>query len=86
GKLLKMGSGEKAYWMFIPDPLPPEITVDHALWSLQSDADRALGELAGMGRNLPNPHLLVRPFVRREAVLSSRIEGTQADVVTHGSI
>ncbi|MCS6910849.1 MAG: hypothetical protein NZM11_09845, partial [Anaerolineales bacterium] len=43
-----------------------------------SDADRALGELAGLGRTLPNPHLLVHPFVRREAVLSSRIEGTQA--------
>lgn len=43
-----------------------------------SDADRAVGRLAGEGRRLPNPHLLIRPFVRREAVLSSRIEGTQA--------
>jgi Fic family protein len=41
-----------------------------------SAADRALGELAGVGRMLPNPHLLIRPFVRREAVLSSKIEGT----------
>mgnify|MGYP001605397773 CR=1 FL=1 len=45
-----------------------------------SDADRALGELSGLGRNMVNPHLLVRPFIRREAVLSSRIEGTQADI------
>ncbi len=37
-----------------------------------------MGRLAGEGRRLPNPHLLIRPFVRREAVLSSRIEGTQA--------
>ena len=43
-----------------------------------SAADRAVGRLAGEGRRLPNPHLLIRPFVRREAVLSSRIEGTQA--------
>jgi Fic family protein len=43
-----------------------------------SSADLAVGRLAGEGRRLPNPHLLIRPFVRREAVLSSRIEGTQA--------
>jgi Fic family protein len=43
-----------------------------------SAADRAVGRLAGEGRRLPNPHILIRPFVRREAVLSSRIEGTQA--------
>ena len=38
----------------------------------------AVGKLAGEGRGLPNPHLFMRPFVKREAVLSSRIEGTQA--------
>lgn len=43
-----------------------------------SDADRLIGRLAGEGGRLPNPHLLMRPFLRREAVLSSRIEGTQA--------
>jgi Fic family protein len=43
-----------------------------------SAADRAIGRLAGEGGRLPNPHLLIRPFIRREAVLSSRIEGTQA--------
>ncbi len=44
----------------------------------RSEADRLIGRLAGEGGGLPNPHLLMRPFVRREAVLSSRIEGTQA--------
>jgi hypothetical protein len=39
-----------------------------------------LSELGGLARNLPNPHLLIGPFVRREAVLSSRIEGTQASL------
>jgi len=43
-----------------------------------SEADRLVGQLAGEGRSLPNPHLLMRPFVAQEAVLSSRIEGTQA--------
>ena len=43
-----------------------------------SEADRSIGRLAGEGGSLPNPHLLIRPFIRREAVLSSRIEGTQA--------
>jgi Fic family protein len=45
-----------------------------------SEADRALGELAGLGRLMPNPQLFVRPFIRREAVLSSRIEGTQTNL------
>jgi Fic family protein len=49
-----------------------------ALASSLSRADLAVGCLAGEGRRLPNPHVLIRPFVRREAVLSSRIEGTQA--------
>ena len=43
-----------------------------------SDADQVLGRLAGEGRRLPNPHLLIRPFIQREAVYSSRIEGTQS--------
>jgi Fic family protein len=47
---------------------------------LLSEADRALGELSGLGRTMPNPHLLIGPFIRREAVLSSRIEGTQTDL------
>lgn len=42
-----------------------------------SDADRFLGYLAGEGGSLPDPHILIRPFIAREAVLSSRIEGTQ---------
>ena len=66
------------YMAFVPDPLPPKINWTPTLVRALSDADRAVGELAGEGRRLPNPHLLIRPFVRREAVLSSRIEGTQA--------
>lgn len=66
---------------FVPNPLPPiNFTWDSELVENLSAADRALGELAGIGRSLHNPLLLVRPFLRREAVLSSRIEGTQASL------
>lgn len=68
------------YWAFVPAPLPPDLTFDAELVGVLSAADRALGELAGLGRQLPNPHLLMRPFIRREAVLSSRIEGTETDI------
>ena len=47
---------------------------------LLSEADAALGRLAGAGRLLPDPHLLVNAYITREAVASSRIEGTQASV------
>jgi len=47
---------------------------------LLSEADAALGRLAGSGRLLPDPHLLVNAYITREAVSSSRIEGTQASV------
>jgi Fic family protein len=80
GRVIQVGQGEIAYWSFVPNPLPPQLDFDSALIRLLSDADRALGELAGLGRALPNPHLLINPFIRREAVLSSRIEGTQADL------
>ncbi|MBC7239607.1 MAG: Fic family protein, partial [Chloroflexi bacterium] len=61
-------------------PLPPVIAADWELMCALSEADRSLSNLAGLGRTMPNPHLLIGPFVRREAVLSSRIEGTEADI------
>ena len=80
GQLIRVGHGEPAYWAFVPCPLPPALPADWALSRSVSEADRALSELAGLGRTIPNPHLLIGPFVRREAVLSSRIEGTRADI------
>ncbi len=65
------------YRYFVPDPLPPALDCTLGLMNAVSEADRRIGRLAGAGRSLPNPHVLVRPFVRREAVDSSRIEGTQ---------
>ena len=66
------------YSAFVPAPLPPKFDWRPRLVRVLSDADRLIGKLAGEGGRLPNPHVLMRPFVRREAVLSSRIEGTQA--------
>ena len=66
------------YWAYVPNPLPPKIEVDWELASLLSEADSKLGKLSGAGQLLPNPHLLISPFIRREAVMSSRIENTQS--------
>src|SRR5256714_453936 len=74
GKLVPQG-GNSA---FVPAPLPPALNWTPRLIRVLSDADRLIGRLAGEGGRLPNPHVLMRPFVRREAVLSSKIEGTQA--------
>ena len=68
----------QGYTAFVPDPLPPNLVWTDRLTRVLSDADRLIGQLAGEGGQLPNPHVLIRPFVRREAVLSSRIEGTRA--------
>jgi Fic family protein len=75
GRRVRCPGGYRAY---LPQPLPPPIEWSAELAAALSAADRAVGRLAGEGRRLPNPHLLIRPFIRREAVLSSRIEGTQA--------
>ena len=80
GRLLRVGTGEEAYWAFMPHGLPPDVEWDRKLVLVLAEAERSLGELAGLGRAIANPHLLVGPFVRREAVLSSRIEGTETDI------
>ena len=51
------------YWSFVPHPLEPSINLDLPLVQRLSTADRALSELAGMVRMLPNPHLLIDPFL-----------------------
>jgi len=77
GKLIRATGG---YWAFVPGSLPPKLEWDDALVSVMSKADIALGTLSGLGETLPNPNLLIYPFIRREAVLSSRIEGTQSSL------
>ena len=75
GRLIKTSQG---YWTFIPNPLPPQLAWSGALVTLHSEAERELARLALAGRDFPHPHILMRPFIRNEAVISSRIEGTQA--------
>ena len=80
GRWIRQPTGYKA---FIPNALPPEppVSMDDELWSLLSQADRALGRLDGSTENVPNPDLFVAMYVRKEAVLSSQIEGTQASLM-----
>jgi Fic family protein len=80
GQYVEQITGYKA---FIPNPLPPlpEIMMDQEMWNLLSQADRALGRLDGSTDSLPNPDLFVFMYVRKEAVLSSQIEGTQASLI-----
>ena len=70
------------YSAFIPAPLPPDppVRLEGVLQQLLSDADRALGRLDGSVHTLPTPDLFVYMYVRREAVLSSQIEGTQSSL------
>ncbi len=77
GRLEETTNGALA---FVPVPLPRllELSPDRA-YQLD-EASRAVATLAGAGETLPNPRLLITPFMRREALLSSRIEGTQASV------
>ncbi|HUS98660.1 MAG TPA: Fic/DOC family N-terminal domain-containing protein, partial [Hyphomicrobiaceae bacterium] len=79
GKYVKQAKGYRA---FVPAPLPPSppIAMDAPLQKLLSQADRALGRLDGSISILPNPDMFVMMYVRKEAVLSSQIEGTQSSL------
>lgn len=79
GRYIQQPTGYRA---FIPAPLPPDppIVFDAGLQQLLSEADRALGRLDGSIQTLPHPDLFVFMYVRKEAVLSSQIEGTQSSL------
>lgn len=64
----------------VPNPLPPELSIDAPLLALLERANHALGQLDAISSLLPNPEHLLYTFVRMEAVLSSRIEGTQSSL------
>ncbi|MBU4377154.1 MAG: Fic family protein [Candidatus Omnitrophica bacterium] len=87
GVLITQQNGYKA---FIPNPLPPNppLEIDPEMIALLSKADSAIGRLSGVSEALPNPNLFVAMYVRKEAVLSSQIEGTEAsleDVIEYES-
>jgi Fic family protein len=73
GRLVSTTDGHDAYF---PGALPPAMDFDAELVARLAAASNAVGLLAGTGRNISNPALLIEPYLRREAVLSSRIEGT----------
>jgi Fic family protein len=75
GRLIPIPEGGYA---FVPNPLPEKLALTPATVARLTDASRAVGLLQGASQSLPNPQLLVRPFLRHEAELSSRIEGTYA--------
>ena len=68
----------KGYYAFLPAPLPPDLDWPLSLVLTLSEAERDLSRLATLAGAFPFPRLLIQPFMRREAVLSSRIEGTRA--------
>ena len=65
---------------FVPDPLPRTVELSQKTWTIVTEASSALARLDGAGRRLPNPYLLVRPAITREAVSSSALEGTYAEL------
>lgn len=77
GRVIRTKAG---YWAFIPAPLPPAFEWSPLLVSTLSEAERELSRLTALAGNFPFPRLLTQPFIRREAVLSSRIEGTRASL------
>lgn len=72
--------GPYGYVAYLPRQIPTEVDLPRELWLRLTDAEAALGRLAGMAPVLPDPHLFVRPYLAREAVASTRIEGTQASL------
>jgi Fic family protein len=80
GQFVQIGSGDEAFKAFVPAPLPPEppLRLTAADQALLEKANRALGKLDGMTSLLPNTPLFIYAYVRKEALVSSQIEGTQS--------
>ncbi len=69
-----------AYYTFTPNGLPVPISMDPEMQKLLEEVGLKLGNLNGMGNQLPNPWILINPFLKKEAVISSKIEGTQSSL------
>ena len=82
GSLITQQSGPDGYKSFVPSPLPPDppLKYDEEMNNLVESANRALGRLDSITSILPNPKMFMFMYVRKEAVLSSQIEGTQASM------
>src|SRR5712691_12496170 len=79
GRWIRQEAGQQGYSAFIPTPLPPDPPIDFSpeLQRLSEAAGRGLGRLEGVAASL-EPDRLLYMYVRKEAVLSSAIEGTQS--------
>tara|TARA_Y100000034_G_scaffold61225_1_gene74333 strand:- start:198 stop:1355 length:1158 start_codon:yes stop_codon:yes gene_type:complete len=75
GKVVKADNA--VFYYFEPKKLPLQIEYDEELIKLLADASSSIGKLAIAGQRLENPHLLITPYLKKEAVLSSKIEGTK---------
>ena len=73
-------SGRHGYVAYFPAPIPRAVELPARTVRLLGEAEAALGRLDGVGRLLPNPYLLARPYLLREAISSTRIEGTRASI------
>jgi Fic family protein len=82
GRYLLAQGGPDDYWAFHPAPLPPDppVQVDAELQALSDRANQALGRLDGITMLLPDPDQFIYSFARKEAVLSSQIEGTRSSL------
>jgi Fic family protein len=82
GRLVAAQTGPDGFSAFLPKPLPPEppLRIDHPIQALLDEANQALGRLDGVAQLLPDAGLFLYSYVRKEAVLSSQIEGTQSSL------
>lgn len=80
GRATRRPGDRWAFWYFLPAPIPRELTLEPATVLALSEADAALGHLHGLGHLITDPQLPVGPYITREALASSRIEGTQASL------
>lgn len=82
GRWAKQGTADEPYLIFVPHALPPKPAINYGakLQDLLERANRALGRLDGISAFLPEPDLFIYSYVRKEAVLSSQIEGTQSSL------
>jgi Fic family protein len=79
GRLVRIAGSREVTHAFIPDPLPPKWSWPNGLWPVLLEAHKALSNLDGTGKHLPNPSLILRPLQNREAQRSSSLEGTYTE-------
>ncbi len=80
GRVARRPGDPWAFWYYEPAPMPRYLALDPNTVLALSEADAGLGYLQGLGRLIPDPQLLIGPYVKREALASSRIEGTRASL------